>query len=254
LPQIQPEDIMARKLSIWAVSLCLLAGGAALAQPASKPAAVSKFLKPGELDPAVLIGPPPEDGSPRQLAEAAELVALAAARTPDRLAKAEHDAAAEDATSILAVFGPAVNLNDLPATARLLADVRNEDDVASKSAKVLFHRNRPWISDATLAASPALEPCAKGDAKASYPSGHATMGYAAAGVLAQLMPGNARIILARGAEYAESRLICGVHYRSDTEAGHVLATALIAKLMTKPAFMEEFDAAKAELEAAHLAP
>jgi acid phosphatase (class A) len=245
---------MARKLSIWAASLCLLATGAAYAQPAAKPAAVSKYLKPGELDPALLIGPPPADGTPRQRAEVAELIALGAARTPDRLAEAEHDAEAEDAGSILSIFGPAVNLNDLPATARLLAELRNEDNVASKAAKSLFHRARPWVSDATLVASPALEACDKGDPQASYPSGHAAMGYAAAGLLAQLMPGNARIILARGADYAESRLICGVHYRSDTEAAHVLATALVARLMTKPAFMEAFNAAKAELEAAHLAP
>jgi acid phosphatase (class A) len=80
------------------------------------------------------------------------------------------------------------------------------------------------------------------------------MGYASAYVLAQLMPSNAQIILARGADYAESRLICGVHYRRDVEAGHVLATALVDRLMSKPAFKAEFDAAEAELAATHIAP
>jgi len=80
------------------------------------------------------------------------------------------------------------------------------------------------------------------------------MGFAAAAVLANLMPGNAQIILARASDYVESRLICGVHYRSDVEAGQVLGAVLVAKLMTKPAFVAEVEAARAELTAAHVAP
>jgi acid phosphatase (class A) len=80
------------------------------------------------------------------------------------------------------------------------------------------------------------------------------MAYAAAAVLADLAPGHAQLILARASDYAESRLICGVHYRSDLEAGHVLGTALVAKLMTKPEFVGELEAARAELTAAHIAP
>jgi acid phosphatase (class A) len=90
--------------------------------------------------------------------------------------------------------------------------------------------------------------------KNSYPSGHATMGYAAAAVLANLMPGNAQVILARASDYAESRLYCGVHYRDDITAGQVLGNVLVQKLMTKPAFQAELEAARAELTAAHIAP
>jgi acid phosphatase (class A) len=68
------------------------------------------------------------------------------------------------------------------------------------------------------------------------------------------MPGNAQLVQARAGDYAESRLVCGAHYRSDLEAGHVLATALVDRLMTRPAFRDEFDAAQAELAAAHIAP
>ena len=80
------------------------------------------------------------------------------------------------------------------------------------------------------------------------------MGYTAAAVLADLMPGNAQVILAHTEDYVESRLYCGVHYRSDLRAGQVLGNVLVVKLMEKPAFREELEAARAELTAAHIAP
>ena len=151
--------------------------------------------------------------------------------------------------SIADVLGPAFDLARFPATGRLFADLHNEDGVAASQAKKFFNRNRPFLNDREL------DVCDDAHSTGnSYPSGHATMGYSAAAVLAQLMPGNAQIILARASDYAESRLVCGVHYRSDVVAGQVLGNALAAKLMTKPAFVAEFEAARVELTAAHLAP
>ena len=244
-----------------AVAVGLLCGPlAAAAQPAAeavhapKAPPTSAFLEPGELNPVLILPPPPTEGSPQAAAELAELRALAASSTPERYAQAQHDAEVEDVTAIADIFGPAFDLVRFPATAKLFEDLRNEDSVAAKAAKKVFQRPRPWEVDAELAARPGLEACDKGQSKTSYPSGHSTMGYAAGALLAQLMPGNAQIILARSADYAESRLICGVHYRRDTEASHVLATALVDKLMTKPAFLAEVEAARAELTAAHIAP
>jgi acid phosphatase (class A) len=242
----------------WAALAVIVAASAPAAHaqpvPAAKALAVSKFLAPGDLNPALVLPPPPADGSALAAAEIAELHALAAARTPERLAQAKHDAEVEDVTAIAEVLGPAFDLARFPATAQLFKDLRNEDSVAAKAAKKLFNRTRPWAADAQLGADPNLEACDKGEPKSSYPSGHTTMGYAAGAVLAQLMPGNAQVILARASDYAESRLVCGVHYRRDTEAGHVLATALVDRLMTKPAFQQELEAARTELTAAHIAP
>ena len=230
----------------------LLAGMPVLAQSqpaAPKPTAVSKFLNPGDLDPATLLPPPPKDDAPAAVEGRAELHRIAAARTAERLEQAKHDDEVEDVRSIADVFGPAFSLERFPATARLFADLRNEDSLAAKQAKVFFKRERPFLNDK------ALDVCDDGhDRQNSYPSGHATMGYAAAAVLANLMPGNAQIILARASDYAESRLYCGVHYRADVDAGQVLGNVLVARLMTKPAFQAELEAARAELTAAHIAP
>lgn len=223
--------------------------GAAWAADAPKPPPASRFLEPAEFDPVLILPPPPAIGSPLAAEELAELHRIEAARTPERLAQARHDAEVEDVTAIADVLGPAFNLERFPATAKLFADLRKEDSAAAKRAKAYFERTRPWAVD------PTLQPCDKEDApKSSYPSGHATMGFAAATMLADLIPGNAQIILARASDYAESRLVCGVHYRRDVVAGQALGTALVIRLMQKPAFKAEVDAARAELTAAHIAP
>jgi acid phosphatase (class A) len=220
----------------------------AAAAPAAKPAPVSKFLAPGDLDPALIVPPPAGDGSAFAAAELAELHRIAATSSPERLARAKHDDEIEDVRSIADVL-PGFDLAKLPATAQLFKDLRNEDSVAAKRAKTFFARTRPWAADTTL------HPCPNDDAvKSSYPSGHSTMGYAAAAVLANLVPSKAQTILARSSDYAESRLVCGAHYRSDTEAGHVLATAMVDKLMGKSDFQRELEAARAELTSAHIAP
>jgi acid phosphatase (class A) len=226
-----------------------LSGAHAQTAPAKAPAA-SRFLSPGDLDPALLLPPPPKDDAPAAVEGRAELHRIAASqRTPERLAQARRDDDIEDVRSIADVLGPAFSLERFPATAKLFADLRNEDSVAAKQAKAFFKRERPFLND------PDLDVCDdRHDRQNSYPSGHATMGYAAAAVLANLMPGNAQVILARASDYSESRLICGVHYRGDIEAGQVLGNVLVARLMTKPAFVAEVEAARAELTAAHIAP
>ena len=244
---------MRRRFAPTALAALLLAGVAGLASAQSAPAkapAVSKFLLPGDLDPALVLPPPPKDDAPAAVEGRAELHRIAATRrTPERLAQARRDDEIEDVRSIADVLGPAFDLARFPATAKLFADLRNEDSVAAKQAKAFFKRERPFLNDSEL------DVCDDRHDKAnSYPSGHATMGFAAAAALAQLMPGNAQIIQARAADYVESRLICGVHYRGDIEAGQVLGNLLFAKLMTKPAFQAEFEAARAELTAARLAP
>ena len=72
-------------------------------------------------------------------------------------------------------------------------------------------------------------------------------------VLANLMPDHAQAILARSAQFAENRLICGFHFRSDIVAGQQFGTIMALRLMQNPQFAADMDAARAELRAAHLA-
>jgi acid phosphatase (class A) len=206
-------------------------------------------LTPADIDPARLLPPPPADGSEAKKAEIDELRHIQATRTPGRLALAQWDDVHENASLFAPTLGLKFDLDALPQTAKLLAVVENDQEIAAGRAKKQFHRHRPWIFDASLTG------CPRGkapDPLSSYPSGHATVGYAEAVVLAALMPDKAGDILARASEYAESRLVCEVHFRSDITAGQALGTAVGVMLLKSPSLQPQIEAASKELKTAGL--
>jgi len=80
----------------------------------------------------------------------------------------------------------------------------------------------------------------------SYPSGHTSFGSSVALVLAEVAPERAQIILARGREYGESRIVCAMHYPSDVHAGEILASSVVGRLHAVPEFMRELSCAQEE--------
>ena len=215
----------------------------------AKPKLTAHFLSAVELDPAHTLPSPPHEGTPAALREMNELKAIIAARTPERLAQAQFDDVTKDASIFADVIGRGFDLKALPLTAKLMSEVRNEEKVAADAAKARFKRQRPWIVDDTLAS------CSREDEPLTgYPSGHATMGYSMAIVLAEIAPDRAQALLDRASVYAESRLVCGMHRRADIVAGQALGTAVASDLLHNPHFRSELDAATAELRTAKLIP
>jgi membrane-associated phospholipid phosphatase len=111
-------------------------------------------------------------------------------------------------------------------------------------AKAYFHRNRPYASDPSLKTCTPIKP---GKAANSYPSGHASLAYSMGVVLASLIPDKSQAILARASVYAEHRLVCGVHFRSDIAAGQQFGTVLALRLMQNSQFQSQMTLAQAEL-------
>jgi acid phosphatase (class A) len=144
-------------------------------------------------------------------------------------------------------------------TAKLVAAVENDQKVAATEAKAYFHRTFAAVLDPSMVplnCDPADVMAAAaqpgGRKPASYPSGHATMGYTFGIVLSALMPEKSQPILARAQDYAYSRMVCGDHYRADVEASHALGNAVGIALLKNAALKPLIDASKAELRAAHL--
>ncbi len=77
------------------------------------------------------------------------------------------------------------------------------------------------------------------------------MGFGWSLVLAELVPSRADAIIDRGRDFTWSRVVCGVHYPSDVEAGRTVAAAAIARLHADPDFQRELAAARTELAAAY---
>jgi len=207
-------------------------------------AANAGLLEPSQVDASRLLPPPPVVGSAEEKAEFDELRVIAARSTPEQRAIAKHDAEDETPDIFNAAIG--FDIATRPQTFKLLDMVVKEEDGDTKAAKEYFHRDRPYSADPSLKTCTPVKP---GKAATSYPSGHSSLAFSMGVVLASLLPEKSQAILARSAEYAEHRLVCGVHFRSDIAAGQQFGTVLALRLMQNPEFQAQMTLARAELAA-----
>jgi acid phosphatase (class A) len=206
----------------------------------------SLYVDPQTVPLNVLLAPPPADGSARQQADMAAVLRVQNARTADEVTRAKADTV-KSVFRFADVLGPAFNEQNLPKTTALFKAASHNAEVIAKSGKHYFKRARPAI------ASSDVHPVVQGkgtDMYDSYPSGHATFGYMSAILLAEMVPEKREAIFARGREFGENRVVDGVHYPSDVEAGRIDGTLVAAALMANPDFQKAFAAAKAEVRAA----
>lgn len=243
------------------LALILAAAASATTAYAQGPTKL-KYLAPEDVDPSRLLPPPPADGTPAQELDMASLKQLLKDRTTERFKQAQWDNDHEDGAEFdvfRPAIGPEFDPKKLPATAKLVAAVENEQKVAATEAKAYFNRVFAAVLDPSIVplnCDPAdVQKAAAqpgGRKRASYPSGHATMGYTFGAVLSALMPEKSQAILARAQDYAYSRMVCGDHYRADIEASHALGNAVGIALLKNTALQPLIEASKAELRGAHL--
>jgi acid phosphatase (class A) len=122
------------------------------------------------------------------------------------------------------------------------------DDAATHTPppKAAFRRPRPPVGNTRPICVP-RETWIETDG--SYPSGHGLIGWSWALVIAEVAPEHASAVLARGRDFGDSRVVCGVHYPSDIEAGRYLGSALVSRLHQDPAFVSDLATARAEVAA-----
>ncbi|HEX2812693.1 MAG TPA: phosphatase PAP2 family protein [Sphingopyxis sp.] len=125
------------------------------------------------------------------------------------------------------------------------------------TAKDIFQRPRPYQRyqlTRRCGSSPIPAPDKEPRGGSSYPSGHSVYGWATALLLAEVAPDRAAQILDRGRDYALSRVICGYHFPTDTDAARAVAAAVLTRLREVPAFRDDLLAAQAEYDAASAEP
>lgn len=186
---------------------------------------------------------PPAPDSAETRRELDELLELQRRRTPADVESARADRKTE-VSRFYSVLGLPESA-DLPRVERLVG--RAEDDVRLylRAAKEKFRRLRPAEIE------PRLAPCI-GNVREdlSYPSGHSAYGYATAWLLVELVPERREALLARADEFARQRMVCGVHFRSDIEAGRKGAAWLIRHMLASQRYADDVASAAIEL---HLA-
>lgn len=207
------------------------------------------FIDLLDFRPELILAPPPAVGSDREKSELAELHQIQAVRTQAQLAQALRDDKDESIFLFADVLGEKFSSDSLPATAELGRVIRIDAEIIASLAKRRFGRIRPYALDKTIVGCPYDRQKA---VNTSYPSGHAMNGYSYGLVLAAMLPRRTEAIMARARTYADQRVVCGHHYRSDVEASAVLAAVLVRDLMSRPAFLGKVNASLAELRGASL--
>jgi acid phosphatase (class A) len=198
------------------------------------------------------LAPPPAPDSARGKADTDAFLATRALAGTPRWTLAVRDAELFTPQAALTTFACALGADlkptDAPHLTRLLGRIPADVDATQETAKAGFARDRPFLQN------PGTEICLKREpwmtTSKSYPSGHAGAGWAWALVLTQLAPDRAAQLIARGRAMGDSRVVCGVHFLSDVEAGRQTGAALAAYLQSKPEFRADLKAAGDELAAA----
>ena len=245
-----------RKILILAAAMTL--GIAASAEDSGKPHVQSRlgagYLKQATMpDALLLLSPPPAEGS-RRLAQdqAAEAKAVKLYDTPRwQQAIVDADLFTPKATaSFSCAAGFVIGAAETPKIDALMRKVGSDFGLSTYPVKNKYKRPRPFVGNAKPMCTPDFETVLRSDG--SYPSGHAAIGYGWGMILAEILPKRDGKLLARGAAFADSRRVCNVHFKSDIEAGGVMAKAVFKALLADPIFQTDLAAAK--LEAKMLKP
>lgn len=235
---------MARQTLILLAAFALAACATVAPAPSPQPThPTSAARNPAvQVDALVFLAPPPEANGALELAERAIVRGPWSAA---RRAQALEDNAVDPFAAFDGVLGADFNAASLPATGALLDRAGRAAGFAGDPVKFQYRRPRPFLSDNAI--TPCIEDTPRLRESFSYPSGHAALGFAWALVLAELIPSHADALIERGRDFTWSRVVCGVHYPSDVEAGRTVAAAAIARLHADADFQRELAAARDEL-------
>ena len=219
-------------ITSFSIGLVLLTGFCVATEPITLPPGADFSILP----------PPPEDSTPAGLADLSVLLYVQAQRTPDQVKLAVEMA---DGPSVFAlgreIFGDWFNRENLPKTADILRQTSKAASPVLHAAKKNWHRPRPYVRSNLI--SPVV---AKSSDAGSYPSGHCFGLAVPEFVLSAAFPEHAAAFDASIHRMMWGRIIGGVHYPTDTEAGRLLAKDVVGKMLKTKAMTDAIETIRAE--------
>ena len=210
---------------------------------------VGGYLDPSEvLEGLSNVPPPPPAGSPGfQRDEQARKIALSL-NDPARYAQAVSDSnrgVPETLRSFSCALGTDISDHTTPHLAHLLNRLRIDTRHEVGPLRDRYKRIRPYLQYKTRTCSPADE--ALVEDQGSYPSARSAVGWSFALVLAEINPARSSVILQRGRDFGQSRLICDAQWQSDVDAGEQVGTLVVARLRRDKTFLADLQSAKVEV-------
>ncbi len=242
-----------QRVAVAALSIAAIAGPGLAAEtapvPEVQPGVLKGYLAPEALpDSAGFLPPPPAVGSAAAALDQDLARASFALRDSPRwkLAAMDADLAFPNAAGAFScALGAPITEQETPRLYVLLRRVMADAGPATFAAKHKYRHARPFMLDEQPICSPATEKSLR--EQGSYPSGHTSIGWAWALVLAEAAPDRSEAIIARGLAFGQSRVVCNVHWESDVIEGRTVGAATVARLHAEPDFLADLAAAKAEL-------
>ncbi len=222
---------------IFAVSVAL---AIAIASPVFADDA-KPFSDAKEINLIDLLPPPPANDSAQMKAELGEILTIQVTRTPEMEARAIADAEENVWRFSDVINDPKFTKENLPKFSAFFDRVVETEGAVVDPAKDVWKRPRPHLY------SDLVKPVVPLSKSGAYPSGHTTVGTLMGIVLSNMVPEKKPAIMARAWEYGHNRIVGGIHYQTDIEAGRIAGTVIAQTIMTHDDYKTEFEAAKAEL-------
>lgn len=202
------------------------------------------------IDSLAILPPPPEVGSLAFLNDEAMYHKGYLMRNTPRGKQAAEDANLAGDGVVIAfsdAFGLPISKENTPEIYKLMTNmIEDAGDLATRSAKDHYNRIRPYTYYHTNTCNTKEQ--GKLSTNGSYPSGHTSIGWATALVLAEINPDRRDEILKRGYELGQSRVICGYHWQSDVDAARIVGSAIVPVLHNNERFLEQLQKAKDEFK------
>ena len=202
------------------------------------------FADAKEINLLNLLPPPPANDSAQMKAELGEILTIQVTRTPEMAARAVADAEENVWRFSDVIDNPKFTKENLPKFSAFFDRIVETEGAVVDPAKDVWKRPRPHLY------SDLVKPIVPLSKSGSYPSGHTTLGTLMGIVLSNMVPEKRAVIMTRAWEYGHNRVVGGIHYASDIEAGRIAGTVIAETIMTHDDYKSEYEGAKAELRAA----
>jgi len=199
------------------------------------------FVDPQRIKVEEILSGPSPSGSIETQREIEMVLALQSTRTAADVARIKREGKLspflfED------VLGPWFTRENLPLTMAFLETAGQDASQLGETGKKLWSRPRPPLQDKRITPSVGLP------ANGSYPSSHGLCGLVWGTLLAELAPDLRTVLIKRGEQIGDDRVLGGVHFPSDVEAGRALGHAILAEFTASAAFRASLGSAREEFD------